>query len=106
MSAKSGRIRSNLRKVDAHRITAAEYEEIPEMTEAMLARAEYRVGGRLMPHPRHRGPQKQPTKVATSLRLSKEVLEHFKAQGPGWQTRIDEALQRLIAARKRTAAKS
>src|SRR5271163_425277 len=33
-----------------------------------------------------RGPQKAPTKKLVSLRLSPEVIEHFKADGPGWQT--------------------
>ena len=40
-----------------------------------------------------RGPQKAPTKVATTIRLSPEVSEAFRATGPGWQTRIDEALK-------------
>ena len=43
---------------------------------------------------RVRGPQKQPTKVAVSLRLTREVVEHFKADGPGWQTRMDDALKK------------
>ena len=46
-----------------------------------------------------RGPQKAPTKKLVSLRLSPEVIEHFKASGPGWQTRIDGAL--LESIRKR-----
>lgn len=44
-----------------------------------------------------RGPQKAPTKRLVSLRLSPEVLEHFKATGPGWQTRIDQTLKRAVA---------
>ena len=43
---------------------------------------------------RVRGPQKEPTKVAVSLRLSRDVVERFKAGGPGWQTRMDEALKK------------
>jgi uncharacterized protein (DUF4415 family) len=43
---------------------------------------------------RGRGPQKDPTKVAVSLRLTREVVERFKAEGPGWQTRMDEALKK------------
>lgn len=43
---------------------------------------------------RARGPQKEPTKIAVSLRLSPEVVERFKADGPGWQTRMDEALKK------------
>ena|SRR6188472_1209325 len=43
---------------------------------------------------RGRGLQKEPTKVAVSLRLTREVVERFKADGPGWQTRMDEALKK------------
>lgn len=40
-----------------------------------------------------RGPQKSPTKQATTIRLSPEVMDAFKATGSGWQTRIDDALK-------------
>ncbi len=43
-----------------------------------------------------RGPQKSPTKKLVSLRLSSEVIDHFKSTGPGWQTRIDATLQKSI----------
>ena len=43
--------------------------------------------------PGERGPQKAPTKVATTIRLSPEVMAAFKATGAGWQTRIDAALK-------------
>ncbi len=42
---------------------------------------------------RSRGPQKAPTKQPVYIRLSPEVVEHFKAGGAGWQVRIDEALR-------------
>ena len=100
MSAKSKRIGSNLKKVDAHAVRAAEYEELPEVTSAMLERAEYRVGGRLREHPRRRGPQNAPKKIPLSLRLSPEVVKHFRAKGRGWQTRIDEALKKLLLSGK------
>jgi uncharacterized protein (DUF4415 family) len=29
-----------------------------------------------------------------SLRIDKDVLEHFQADGPGWQDRINEALRK------------
>ena len=48
------------------------------------------------PNIRRRGAQHAPTKVAVSIRLSRDVLEHFKAKGPNWQTRIDEALRKVI----------
>lgn len=44
--------------------------------------------------PRTRGPQKAPRKVAVSLRLSPDVVAHFRATGPGWQARMDEALRK------------
>ena len=42
---------------------------------------------------RGRGPQKSPTKVLTTLRLDADVLEYFRSTGPGFQTRINEALR-------------
>lgn len=43
--------------------------------------------------PKTRGPQKAALKVPVSIRLSPEVVDYFKAGGPGWQGRIDEALR-------------
>jgi uncharacterized protein (DUF4415 family) len=42
-----------------------------------------------------RGPNKAPTKKLVSLRLSEQVLEAYKAKGPGWQSRIDKDLRRI-----------
>jgi uncharacterized protein (DUF4415 family) len=39
-------------------------------------------------------------KEPVSIRLSPDVLRHFRDGGAGWQTRIDEALRDWI---KRTA---
>lgn len=39
-----------------------------------------------------RPPSTGPLKVATTIRLSPEVMDAFKATGPGWQTRINAAL--------------
>ncbi len=70
----------------------------PEWTDADFARA--RPVSELPAHiraafPRTRGPQKAPTKVPVSIRLSPEVIAYFKAGGPGWQGRIDEALRKM-----------
>jgi uncharacterized protein (DUF4415 family) len=43
-----------------------------------------------------RGPQKAPTKIPVSIRLSPDVISHFKAKGPGWQSRIDDALRKIV----------
>ena len=42
-----------------------------------------------------RGPNKAPTKKLVSLRLSGQVIEAYKAKGPGWQSRIDADLRRI-----------
>jgi len=42
---------------------------------------------------RQRGPQRSPTKVSTTIRLSSDVLQAFRATGDGWQTRVDAALK-------------
>jgi uncharacterized protein (DUF4415 family) len=44
---------------------------------------------------RGRGPNKAPTKKLVSLRLSGQVIEAYKAKGPGWQSRIDADLRRI-----------
>ena len=50
---------------------------------------------------RGRPPVDRP-KVSTTIRLSPEVIDHFKAGGRGWQTRIDEALREWIGKRGAT----
>lgn len=55
------------------------------------------------PNTRQRGPQKAPKKVPTSIRLSPEVIEHFKQQGRGWQSRIDSILREVAEREKRLA---
>ena len=51
--------------------------------------------GALASFKKYRGPQKTPKKVPVSIRLSPVVVAHFKATGPGWQVRIDEALLKI-----------
>ena len=87
MSAKrtlSGRsLKSDLSRVDAHKIASVEYQELPELTPAMLARARINKGGR----PRSQNPRK-----LISLRLPADVIDRWRATGPGWQTRMAERL--------------
>ena len=79
-------LKSDLVRVDAHRIKKSEYEELPELTEEMLARAKISKGGR----PPSENPRKQLT-----LRLPADVIERWKATGPGWQTRMAERLSKV-----------
>ncbi len=67
--------------------------ENPEWDDAMFERASFG-----QPLARRAGrPKSANPKQATTIRLSPEVIEHFKAGGKGWQTRIDEALKEYIA---------
>ena len=36
-------------------------------------------------------------KETVSLRLDREVLDHFQADGPGWQDRINDALRMFVS---------
>ena len=69
-----------------------------EATRAWFERADLIRKGKVVRRGK-RGPQKAPTKKLVSLRLSPEVVEHFKASGPGWQTRIDDTLVKAIKKR-------
>jgi uncharacterized protein (DUF4415 family) len=45
-------------------------------------------------------PPKRPTipnsKELVSLRIDRDILDHFQESGPGWQDRINDALRKLI----------
>lgn len=47
-----------------------------------------------------RGPQKAPTKLLLSVRLDRAIVEYYRGTGRGWQTRMNDALLRLIGAAK------
>ncbi len=49
--------------------------------------------------PRVRGSQFLPTKTSITIRLSNEVLEHFRKDGKGWQSRMNEFLLEKIRKR-------
>jgi uncharacterized protein (DUF4415 family) len=77
---------SDLNRVDRHTIQPAEYEELPELTDEMFARGTVNRGGR----PRSANPKK-----LISIRLTEDVIQRWRATGPGWQTRMAEKLSRL-----------
>ena len=79
-------LKSDLARVDAHKIKKSEYAELPELTDEMLARAIISKGGR----PRSANPRKQLT-----LRLPADVIDRWKATGPGWQTRMADRLSKV-----------
>ena len=79
-------LKSDLAKVDAHAIRPHEYKELPELTKRRLAGAAVNKGGR----PRSANPKR-----LISLRLPVDVIERWRATGPGWQTRIAERLSKI-----------
>ncbi|TAK52779.1 MAG: hypothetical protein EPO25_12725 [Gammaproteobacteria bacterium] len=76
---------SDLARVDAHRIRREEYQELPDLTDEMLARAVVNRGGR---------PRSDRPRELISLRLPAEVIQRWRETGPGWQTRMAERLAR------------
>lgn len=73
-------------------------DDAPELTEEFFARAELSVDGRVVrpasgTMKRLGRPPSNAPKVALNLRLDSEVVEHFRATGAGWQSRINAALR-------------
>ena len=46
---------------------------------------------------RVRGKNKNPTKEQVAIRIDPEVLAAFRADGPGWQTRMNTALKEWLS---------
>ena len=73
-------------------------EENPEWTKKMLkqARPASEVVPKVVEAHRRGRPLKPDKKRQLTLRLSPEVVDYFKSSGPGWQTRMDEALKEYV----------
>ena len=79
-------------------------DDAPELTEEMLDIAEYSIGGKVVrpatgylgPNGivRGRPPSAGRAKQQVTLRLDPDVLERFRAEGPGWQGRMNAALRK------------
>lgn len=74
---------SDLAAVAGHVILPEEYKELPELTEDMFAQGTVKNGSQ----PRSGNPKK-----LTSIRLPADIIERWRASGPGWQTRMAEKL--------------
>lgn len=85
-SATRRKIMTDLARLDAHVIQPEEYEELPELTDEMMARGVYKVGGRPV--------SANPRKLLT-IRLPADVIERWKSTGPGWQTRMADRLSKV-----------
>jgi uncharacterized protein (DUF4415 family) len=82
----------------------------PPLTEEMWARM--RPATEVMPEfianwRKWRGQQKAPVKKLVSLRIDPDIIDHFRAGGPGWQRRINDTLRKATKLRRpaKTAAR-
>jgi uncharacterized protein (DUF4415 family) len=71
-------------------------DDAPELTEEWFEGADYYEGDKLI---RRGRPKSAAPKEAVSLRLDPDVLAHFRAKGPGWQSRINVALRKAAGLR-------
>ena len=73
--------------------------DAPEWTDEDWARA--RLASEVVPHlvaeyRRTRGKQKAPVKEKVALRLDADILAHFRRDGKGWQTRLNDVLRKAV----------
>ncbi len=73
-------------------------DDAPELTDEWFDTADYYEGDKLV---RRGRPKSDAPKQATSLRLDPDVLDHYRATGPGWQSRINQALRKAARLGKR-----
>jgi uncharacterized protein (DUF4415 family) len=74
-------------------------DDAPEWSDEVIARAELRDGDRIIRPAtgtltRRGRPKLADPKQQVTLRLDGDVLERFRASGPGWQRRINDALRK------------
>jgi uncharacterized protein (DUF4415 family) len=79
-------LNSRLAALDSHVVKPRAYDELPELTEETLARGVVNKGGR---------PRLENPKQLITLRLPPEVIEKWKATGPGWQTQMASRLSKV-----------
>ena len=92
MSANRRGIGSDLAKLDAHELGESDYADSPELGADWFAKAQPHLNGK----PARGRPKSAAPKRAVNLRLSRRVLDRFRADGPGWQTRINAVLEAWV----------
>jgi uncharacterized protein (DUF4415 family) len=65
-------------------------DDAPELTDEWFDKADFMIGRTVV----RKGRPPGSSKGAVSLRLDREVIEHFRSGGAGWQTRMNEALRK------------
>jgi uncharacterized protein (DUF4415 family) len=64
-------------------------DDAPELTDAFFEHADEHQGSRVIKRGR---PKADAVRERITIRLAPDVLEQFRASGPGWQTRMNAAL--------------
>ena len=84
-----------------------DFDDNPEWTEADFARAKPAsafpelAGVPLTKRGRPVGYRKPDAKKSITLRLDPDVLEGWRSTGPGWQSRMNDALRSMLVAASR-----
>lgn len=69
-------------------------DDAPELDDAFFERAEEYDGNRLVKRGRPAG---SGSKISTTIRFDADIIARFRADGPGWQSRMNEALREWLA---------
>ena len=80
---------------EVRELNARDFRRMRPAREALPRLIGAKAAAELM-RPRGR-PRKDNPKAQITLRLDAEIVEHYKAGGAGWQTRINTALKRAVA---------
>ena len=82
------------------KLTSVNSDDLPEITEQWLAGADLYHGKKLLR--RGRPPSDNPRRLL-SLRMQPQIIEKWKATGPGWQTRMVKVLEQSAPRSRRSA---
>lgn len=88
------------RQKSVSRRNSADPDDAPELTKDWFETPDQFRGGKLV---RRGRPKSSAPKQATNLRLDPDVLQHYRATGAGWQSRINQALRKAAGLGKRPA---
>ncbi|HEX9423985.1 MAG TPA: BrnA antitoxin family protein [Pyrinomonadaceae bacterium] len=90
---KSETDQTDWKRIDAMKDEDIDFSDIPEITPEMFARAV-----------RRRNFEPIPRKRQLTLRVDSDVIDWYKKQGPGYQTRINSLLRAYMKEHKRKTA--
>ena len=87
-------MRKRLKALDDHRDDQIDFSDIPEMTEDDWQK------------PRWIGLHYSPGKKSVTIRIDEDIVKWFKAQGKGWQTKMNWVLRLYFASHRKQGVKA